>query len=145
MRLAMAHPSSRQPEKFVSNFPRADELLINGHVNGRREMSEEHVSKLRTAGQGDSGASGASRPQICWVRSKADTDKRSVALRLTRRGRARARQAPRRQLDAIAEMLLRSLVSAAADADHICRLCDTQACPPAKRLAHQKALALEAA
>jgi hypothetical protein len=33
----------------------------------------------------------------------------------------------RQQLDAIAETLLRSLVLAAADADHICRLCDTQA------------------
>jgi hypothetical protein len=33
----------------------------------------------------------------------------------------------------------------AADADHICRLCDTQACPPAKCPVHQKALAVQAA
>ena len=97
------------------------------------------------------------------VRSKVGTDKRSVALRLTGPGRTRAREAARQrcvllgdiidiltperrqQLDAIAETLLRSLVLAAADADHICRLCDTRACPPVKCPVHQKALALEAA
>jgi len=74
------------------------------------------------------------------VHSETGTDKRSVALRLTDLGRDRARSvirerclrlgdfigaltpAQRRQLDEIAETLLKSMVNAAQDADHICRL-----------------------
>lgn len=97
------------------------------------------------------------------VRSEAGTDKRSVALRLSDLGRERARtmihqrclrlgdfigvltSQQRRQLDDIAETLLRSMVEAAQDADHICRLCDGTACPPRRCPVHQKALALESA
>jgi MarR family transcriptional repressor of emrRAB len=96
------------------------------------------------------------------VLSETGADKRSVALRLTDLGRKRARATiherclrlgdfidvltpqQRRQLDDIAETLLRSMVQAAQDADHICRLCDDTACPPGRCPVHQKALALEA-
>jgi MarR family transcriptional regulator, negative regulator of the multidrug operon emrRAB len=97
------------------------------------------------------------------VRSEAGTDKRSVALRLTDLGRDRARRViherclrlgdfidaltprQRRQLDGIAETLLKSMVEAAQDADHICRLCDGSACPTRRCPVHQKAVALESA
>jgi MarR family transcriptional regulator, negative regulator of the multidrug operon emrRAB len=97
------------------------------------------------------------------VRSERGADKRAVALRLTRHGRESApavvhdrclrlgdlievltpRQ--RRQLDDIAEALLKSMVKAAQDADHICRLCDGAACPTRQCPVHQKAVALETA
>ncbi len=97
------------------------------------------------------------------VRSERGTDKRAVALRLTRLGRQRARTVihdrclrlgdfievltPRqqRQLDDIAEALLKSMVKTAQDADHICRLCDGAACPTRQCPVHQKAVALESA
>ena len=97
------------------------------------------------------------------VVSEIGTDRRSVALSLTEAGRERARTIVRtrclmlgelvgrltpeqcQQLDAIAETLLRSMVDAAADADHICRLCDDEACPPDRCPVHQKAAAIEVA
>ena len=97
------------------------------------------------------------------VHSETGTDKRSVALRLTDLGRDRARSvirerclrlgdfidaltpAQRRQLDEIAETLLKSMVNAAQDADHICRLCDGTACPPRRCPVHQKAVELGSA
>lgn len=97
------------------------------------------------------------------VHSETGVDKRSVALRLTDLGRQRARTViherclrlgdfidvltpqQRRQLDDIAETLLKSMVEAAQDADHICRLCDGAACPPVRCPVHQKAVALETA
>ena len=97
------------------------------------------------------------------VRSETGADKRSVALRLTGLGRERARSVirerclrlgdlievltprQRRQLDEIAETLLKSMVEAAQDADHICRLCDGPARQPRRGPVHQKAAALEAA
>ena len=53
--------------------------------------------------------------------------------------------AQRQSLDEILELLLRSMVEAARDADHICRLCDSEACPSAKCPVHQRAVALDAA
>jgi len=97
------------------------------------------------------------------VRSERGTDKRAVALRLTKLGQERARAVihdrclrlcdfidvltprQRRQLDDLAEALLKSMVNAAQDADHICRLCDGSACPTRRCPVHQKALALETA
>jgi MarR family transcriptional regulator, negative regulator of the multidrug operon emrRAB len=97
------------------------------------------------------------------LRSERGADKRAVALRLTRHGRERARAVihdrclrlgdlievltprQRRQLDDIAEALLKSMVKAAQDADHICRLCDGAACPTRQCPVHQKAVALETA
>lgn len=96
------------------------------------------------------------------VASEPGTDRRAVALRLTREGRKRARAVvrdrclmlceiveiltpeQRRQLDGIAESLLRALVKSAKEADHICRLCDEAECPPKRCPVHQKALALDA-
>jgi DNA-binding MarR family transcriptional regulator len=98
-----------------------------------------------------------------FVLSEIGTDKRSVALRLTDLGRERTRTVirercmrladvidvltaqQRRQLDDIAETLLKSMVTAARDADHICRLCDDAACSPSRCPVHQKATALETA
>jgi MarR family transcriptional regulator, negative regulator of the multidrug operon emrRAB len=97
------------------------------------------------------------------VVSEPGADKRAVALRLTELGRERARAAvhercvlvgdaidrltpaQRQSLDEILEVLLRSMVVVAEDADHICRLCDDEACPPEQCPVHQKAVALEAA
>jgi hypothetical protein len=53
--------------------------------------------------------------------------------------------AQRQSLDEVLEVLLKSMVRAAQDADHICRLCDGEACPPEQCPVHQKAVALEAA
>ena len=98
-----------------------------------------------------------------FVLSEIGTDKRSVALRLTDLGRQRTRTVirercmrladvidvltaqQRRQLDDIAETLLKSMVTAARDADHICRLCDDAVCSPSRCPVHQKATALETA
>jgi MarR family transcriptional repressor of emrRAB len=97
-----------------------------------------------------------------FVVSEAGTDRRSVAMRLTENGRDRAREIVRERclmladvidvltptqrtaLDDIAETLLRALVTSAASADHICRLCDEAACPPEHCPVHQRILALEA-
>jgi len=95
------------------------------------------------------------------VVSSPAIDKRAVALRLTPLGRKRAKLAShdrfaeverlidvlsrdqRRQLDAIAEAMLRAMVTTAQDADRMCRLCDIVACPPNQCPVHQKALKLE--
>ena len=97
------------------------------------------------------------------VVSEPGADKRAVALRLTDLGRERARAAvhercvlladvidvltrsQRERLDKILETLLRSMVKAAQDADHICRLCDGEECPPEQCPVHQRAVALDAA
>ena len=97
------------------------------------------------------------------VVSRRGADRRSVALSLTAAGRARAKTGVQqrclalgdmidlltptqcRQLDVIAETLLRSMVQAANDADHICRLCDAEACSPDQCPVHRKAIALESA
>jgi len=87
-------------------------------------------------------------------------DQRAVALYLTRKGRTRIREVlarrcaalcdviaamsppEERQFGRLLEKLLRSLTRTAADADHICRLCDDTACPPNACPVHQAALAL---
>jgi DNA-binding MarR family transcriptional regulator len=97
------------------------------------------------------------------VLSEPGDDKRAVALRLTDLGRERARiavherclllgdaidvltAAQRQHLDGILETLLRSMVLAAQDADHICRLCDGEECPSEHCPVHQQAIALDAA
>ena len=94
------------------------------------------------------------------VGSTTGLDRRSVSLRLTPAGRRQCRAAVRQrcaalcdviavlsptqraQLDRIAETLLRSLVTTAGEADHICRLCDDTACPPDDCPVHQKSLAV---
>jgi MarR family transcriptional repressor of emrRAB len=89
------------------------------------------------------------------------TDKRSVAMSLTDTGRERVKEVLRvrcllladliealtpeqtRSLDAITETLLKSMVTAVGDGDHICRLCDQTACPEEACPVHQKAVAVE--
>ena len=97
------------------------------------------------------------------VVSEPGADKRAVALRLTDLGRERTRAAvharcvllgdvvdlltpsQQKHLDEILETLLKSMVKAAQDADHICRLCDGEECPPEQCPVHQRAVALDAA
>jgi hypothetical protein len=50
-----------------------------------------------------------------------------------------------RSFDEILEALLKSMVKAAQDADHICRLCDGEECPAERCPVHQRAVALDAA
>jgi MarR family transcriptional repressor of emrRAB len=89
-------------------------------------------------------------------------DKRAVALYLTRRGRARAKDLlvsrcealrdivnplsirEREQLSRLLEKLLRPLVTIPQDGDYICRLCDSVACPPNNCPVHQAAVTLAA-
>ena len=91
------------------------------------------------------------------------TDRRAVALFLTPAGQARAREIlqqrcvalesvidllsadQRRQLDGIAETLLRALTTTPIEGGHICRLCDEVICPQDICPVHQKAVALLAA
>lgn len=93
------------------------------------------------------------------VESRPAEDRRSVALHLTEKGRQEARKLVRdrcvaladvidvlsaeqqAQLAEVAEVLLRALTSDAAQADHICRLCDDSACPAATCPVHQAGLA----
>jgi MarR family transcriptional repressor of emrRAB len=97
------------------------------------------------------------------VKSGRGKDRRTVALFLTRQGRARARAVvedrcgvleeivdalPRKeqvQLERLAETLLRAFTSSVTEADHICRLCDDRACPADHCPVHQAALELEEA
>lgn len=94
------------------------------------------------------------------VERREGIDRRAVSLFLTRRGRERARtivkdrclalneivdvlsERQRDQIDKLAEVLLRSLTTSAQEADHICRLCDDDACPPENCPVHQEALSL---
>lgn len=88
-------------------------------------------------------------------------DRRSVALHLTKAGRARARQilqercvvleeivdalapAQQGQLEGLLEILLRALTPHSAEAgNHICRLCDETACPADKCPVHLTSHAL---
>jgi DNA-binding MarR family transcriptional regulator len=96
------------------------------------------------------------------VTSRAGADRRTVSLHLTPAGRARDRAVldqrgevlrslvdvlspeQRRQLDAIAETLLRAFVQAPVDAAFTCRLCDEIACPTPACPVHERAHALAA-
>ncbi len=91
-------------------------------------------------------------------RRAAEDDQRAIALFLTRKGQSRLREilkkrcaalcdairvlspAEERQFSHLIEKLLRILTTSAAEADHICRLCDGTACPPESCPVHQKAL-----
>jgi MarR family transcriptional repressor of emrRAB len=97
------------------------------------------------------------------VASETGVDRRSVALKLTPSGRERAQELvskrcrhlcgmldilsedDQRHLARISEILLKSLVDAASDADHICRLCDETSCPPDQCPVHNRAVAIDSA
>lgn len=94
------------------------------------------------------------------VERRGTMDKRAVALYLTKKGRARAKEIlisrcatlreivsaltlrEQDQLSHLLEKLLRPLVGTEQDGDFICRLCDAVACPPNNCPVHQKALTL---
>ncbi len=94
------------------------------------------------------------------VERRDTDDKRAVALYLTKKGRARAKQIlvsrcdalrdivgpltvrEREQLSKLLEKLLRPLVTTAQDGDYICRLCDSVACPPDNCPVHTAAVVL---
>lgn len=96
------------------------------------------------------------------VERRGAEDKRAVALYLTRRGRARAKDIlvsrfealrdivgpltsrEREQLGKLLEKLLRPLVKIPQDGDYICRLCDSVACPPDNCPVHQASVTLAA-
>jgi DNA-binding MarR family transcriptional regulator len=85
--------------------------------------------------------------QAGYVKSAQGSDRRTVALFLTAAGRARAREIvedrcaalgeivgaltdrQQSQLEKLLETMLKTLTTGAAEADHICRLCDEIACP----------------
>ena len=151
-RMSKTHPNETDSATAALNLISFYEGCSNGALSRALGLSHTAtvrlVDKLEVAG---------------LVVSEPGTDKRSVSLRTTERGRAQAREAlhtrclmlgeqidlltpPQRKcLDEILEVLLRSMVMAAADADHICRLCDGAECPPDHCPVHQKALALSAA
>ena len=94
------------------------------------------------------------------VESRAGADRRSVALFLTLAGRSRAREIlqarclaletvvdvlspdQQRQLDGIAETLLRAFTTSPLEGGHICRLCDEAICPPERCPVHLEAASL---
>lgn len=96
------------------------------------------------------------------VERRAGSDRRTVNLWLTPSGQARVREAAlergatlldivgrlsepqQRQLDRIAETLLRAMTTGDAEATYLCRLCDDRACPPDRCPVHQEALSKEA-
>jgi DNA-binding MarR family transcriptional regulator len=98
-----------------------------------------------------------------YVTSETGADRRSVSLKLTQSGRERVRDVvsdrcrhlcemleilPEEDLEhlsRISDILLRSLVATASDADHICRLCDETACPTEQCPVHNQVIALKAA
>jgi MarR family transcriptional regulator, negative regulator of the multidrug operon emrRAB len=150
-RQGKSHPNQTDSAAAALNVIGFYEGCSNGALSRALRLSHTAtvrlVDKLEAAG---------------LVTSEAGTDRRSVALRLTEQGRERARAivqerclmladvinvlgpAQRAALDDIAETLLRALVTSAASADHICRLCDEAACPPEHCPVHQKASAMEA-
>ena len=92
-------------------------------------------------------------------RRVAESDQRAVALYLTKKGRARLRdvlaarctalcdaiaslsRSEERQFGRLLEKILKTMTKTAADADHICRLCDETACPAGICPVHQAGLA----
>ena len=91
------------------------------------------------------------------VERREGSDRRAVALHLTRAGRRRVQallaersralqdivaalaRELRAHLDRIAETLLRSLTDTPLAGAHICRLCDEHACPPGRCPVHRRA------
>lgn len=94
------------------------------------------------------------------VERRQGDDRRAVSLFLTKRGREQAQaivkdrclalgeiidvlsDRQRSQFDKLAEILLRTLTTSAEEADHICRLCDDDACPSDDCPVHQEAISL---
>lgn len=144
-----AHPNQTDSAAAALNLISLYEGGSNGALSQALQLSHPAtvrlVDKLEAAGLVE--------------RRPGAGDRRAVALFLTGAGRARAREVvegrcvalgefvdvlspeQRAQLDGIAETLLRAMTRSAAEAGHICRLCDVIACPEDRCPVHQAAVA----
>lgn len=149
-RSLMSHPSETDSA--------ASALNIIGYIDGcsnsalSRALRLSHTATVRLVDKLEAAG---------LVTVETGEDRRSVALHLTKAGKARARRVvaernavlteivavltprQREHLDAVAEALLLSLTNSTDIANHICRLCDDHACPPDDCPVHQEALKLE--
>jgi MarR family transcriptional regulator, negative regulator of the multidrug operon emrRAB len=130
------HPNQTDSSSAALNVIGFYEGCSNRTLSGALKLSHTAtvrlVDKLEAAG---------------YVKSAEGSDRRTVALFLTAAGRARARHIlqdrcaalgeivdaltdkQRTQLSKLLEIMLKAVTSSAAEADHICRLCDEIACP----------------
>jgi MarR family transcriptional repressor of emrRAB len=144
-----AHPnqtdSSAAALNVIGFYEGCSNVALSRALNLSHPATVRLVDKLEAAG---------------YVESRQNEgDRRSVALFLTEAGRGRAlaivkdrcvalgemidvltldQQA---QLTELVEILLRAAITSAAEADHICRLCDDAVCVPEQCPVHQAAQA----
>jgi DNA-binding MarR family transcriptional regulator len=148
-----SHPNQTDSAAAALNLIGFYEGCTNGALSASLGLS--HTATVRLLDRLES--------QDLVERRGAETDQRAVALYLTRKGRARVREilaarcaalcdviAPlsgseERELGRLLEKILRAATRTAADADHICRLCDETACPARICPVHQTGLALSRA
>jgi MarR family transcriptional regulator, negative regulator of the multidrug operon emrRAB len=145
-----AHPnetdSSLAALNLLSGFEGCSNLELSQAMKLSHPATVRLVDKLEAAG---------------WVEGRPGEDRRSVSLWLTASGRKRVRQIARergtalakivdrlseqqrRNLDDIAQTLLRSMTTSGLEAAYICRLCDDGACPPQTCPVHQAAIEAE--
>lgn len=138
------HPNQTGSAAAALNIIAANAGCSNGELSATLKLS--HPATVRVVDR--LVASG-------MVERRTADDRRAVSLFLTTAGRQRVRAmvegrcrslhgivqllAPsqQRQLEAIAETLLRALTISASEGMHICRLCDEVACPPELCPVHQ--------
>lgn len=151
-RHARSHPNETDSAAAALNVIGFYDGCSNGALAAALGLS--HTATVRLVDKLEAGG---------FVESRSASDRRAVALSLTDTGRTRAEtlirdrcvqlgdlitvltSEQRAALDDIAETLLRAMVTAAGEAEHICRLCDGAMCPEDRCPVHLKALALEAA
>jgi MarR family transcriptional regulator, negative regulator of the multidrug operon emrRAB len=142
-----AHPNETDSSLVALNLLSGFEGCSNVELSQAMKLSHPAtvrlLDKLEAAG---------------WVERGPGEDRRSVSLSLTTAGRKRVRQIARergialakivdrlseqqrRNLDDIAQTLLRSMTTSELEAAYICRLCDDGACPPETCPVHQAAI-----
>lgn len=151
-RLSRRHPSETSSSMAALNVIGFDEGCSNNAL--ARALGLSHTATVRLVDKLEA---------LDLVESRTGTDRRSVALKLTPSGRARANdivsercrhlcgllgvlsEEDRGHLSRIAEILLASFVVAASDADRLCRLCDEASCPTDECPVHNRAIAIDAA
>jgi len=144
-----SHPNQTDSAAAALNVIGFYEGCSNGALS--RALKLSHTATVRLVDKLEAAGLVESRPGV---------DRRAVALYLTEAGRVRGRVtiqercavlgsivdilAPEQQdqLAALAETLLRALTTSAAEADHICRLCDETVCPQDACPVHQAAAAV---
>ena len=145
-----SHPSQTDSAAAALNLIGFYEGCTNGALSASLGLS--HTATVRLLDKLEA--------QDLVERRAAESDQRAVALYLTRKGRARLREvlaarcaalcdmiaslsrSEERQLGHLLERLLKAATKTAADADHICRLCDETACPAGICPVHQVGVAL---